>query len=297
VQQKSTLYITYNLTELEGVGGVVAAILAGLMRNHMAEGQNLPLLVAIDEMGAVRLRHLDTYLATVRGYGITMLLYAQSMSQLTGLYGRGEAAAILSNCAHQLWYPANDYQTAQYVSDLYGTTLKPNRSFSTTKRQERQEGGNLVTISQPSVSESLIESPTYSPTEVMGLPKGQVIVLTEQEQQYRFIGQRLDSREFFKQLPRPPQPPSLPRALRHYTPWLAQPEQLVTQPSETVPKDSLSATTSSSHAAPTTSTPPADTTNSPATDETAVGDTSDIVPKADIPPTKPAKKGQDEEFI
>jgi type IV secretory pathway TraG/TraD family ATPase VirD4 len=79
--EKSTLYITYSLNELEGVGGVVSAILAGLMRDHMASGHKWRLLVAIDEMAAVRMRHLDTYLATVGGFGITMLLYAQSMSQ------------------------------------------------------------------------------------------------------------------------------------------------------------------------------------------------------------------------
>jgi hypothetical protein len=39
VARKSTLYITYSLNDLQGVGGVVSAILAGLMRNHMKQGQ------------------------------------------------------------------------------------------------------------------------------------------------------------------------------------------------------------------------------------------------------------------
>ncbi len=49
VARKSTLYITYSLNDLQGVGGVVSAILAGLMRDHMKNGQRQRLLVVIDE--------------------------------------------------------------------------------------------------------------------------------------------------------------------------------------------------------------------------------------------------------
>ncbi len=55
VARKSTLYITYNSNDLQGVGGVVSAILAGLMQSHAA-GQRQRLLVVIDETAAVRMR-------------------------------------------------------------------------------------------------------------------------------------------------------------------------------------------------------------------------------------------------
>lgn len=218
--RKSTLYITYSLNDLQGVGGVVSAILAGLMRDHMKNGQRQRLLVVIDETAAVRLRHLDTYLATVGGYGITMLLYAQSLSQLEGIYGKSGANAILSNCAHQLWYPPNDYQTAAHISDIFGTKLETNRSFSTVSRAIPQKDGRVQTVPQQSVSESLHELPAYSPTQVMALSKEKVFVLTEHGQQIRFVGQKLDTRATFNQLPRPPLPPTVPTTPRRYTQWI-----------------------------------------------------------------------------
>lgn len=225
VAQKSTLYLTYSLNDLEGVGGVVSAILAGLMRDHMKHGKKQRLLVVIDETAAVRLRHLDTYLATVGGYGITMLLYAQSLSQLEGIYGHAGTNAILSNCAHQLWYPPNDHQTAAHISAIFGTRLEPNRSFSTVSRTISQKDGRLQTVPQHSVNESLHEMPTFSPTEVMAMSKDKVFVFTEHGQQIRFVGQRLDTRATFSQLPPPPIPPNVPKSPRLYTQWLQTPEE------------------------------------------------------------------------
>jgi type IV secretory pathway TraG/TraD family ATPase VirD4 len=266
--QKSSLYITYSLNELEGVGGVVAAILAGLMRDHMANGQKRRLLVAIDEMAAVRLRHLDTYLATVGGYGITTVLYAQSTSQLEGIYGRAGAQAILANCAHQLWYPPNDFQTAQHISDLYGTTLKPSRSYSTVSRMIQQENGQMRTIPQQSVSESLVEGPTYSPSEVRALDKDRVFVFTEKEQRFRFVGQRLDPRSLFEKLPEPPSLPILPKIPRRYTEWLAvaeaEEEAVVKAEASSADKTETDSTTSDTH---TTSETAAVTPEASASDE------------------------------
>ena len=230
-QSRSTLYITYSLSELVGVGGVVAAVLAGLMRYHMKYGQGQRLLIAIDEMAAVRLRHLDTYLATVGGYGITLLLYTQSKAQLSGIYGRDGVEAILSNCAHQLWYPPKDFATANYLSDLYGTKLKVNRSYSTVHRVERQPNGQTVRVPQQSVSDSLVEAPVLLPAEIMALGDENVLVFTGQDQQLRFIGQRLDSRSLYAQLPPPVWLPKTKTQPRIYTEWLPEAAKPI-QPAE-----------------------------------------------------------------
>jgi hypothetical protein len=222
VNRKATLYITYSLSELQGVGGVVAAILAGLMRYHKKHGRGQRLLIAIDEMAAVRLRNLEIYLATTGGYGITMLLYAQALAQLEGIYGQAGTEAILSNCAHQLWYVPNDIATARHMSALYGTTLKANRSFTLTRRPSlpKDEKGQPVTIPQTSVSESLQEQPLLSATEMMALPREQVMVLTERERQMRFLGWRLDPRPILHQLPPAPPAPVVVTGPRRHTAWL-----------------------------------------------------------------------------
>lgn len=223
VQKKATIYITYNLTELQGVGGVVAAILAGLMRYHMAQ-TSLPyrMLVAVDELAAVRLRNLETYLATVGSYGITMLLYTQSIAQLEGIYGRAGTEAILANTAHQVWYPPNEIETARRISALYGTKRHANRSFSSARRyatggsQTGQSNGYL----DYSVGQTMREEALLRPTEVMALPKDQVIVITEKDRQYRFVGQRVNPLDQVKNAPLPPTPRQVVPAERVYTEWL-----------------------------------------------------------------------------
>lgn len=234
VRQKATLYITYSLNELQGVGGVVAAILAGLMRHHQKYGRKQRLLIAIDEMAAVRLRNLEMYLATTGGSGITMLLYAQALAQLEKIYGNAGTEAILSNCAHQLWYVPNDLATARHMSALYGTTLKPSRSFSQGHRygSPQSEQNQPSNSQQTTVSESLQERPLLSPTEVLALNKEQVMVLTERERQLRFMGWRLDPRPVLEQLPIALQPPASSTKERQHTSWLtdkATPED-ITQP-------------------------------------------------------------------
>jgi hypothetical protein len=54
----------------------------------------------------------------------------------------------------------------------------------------------------------------------MALPKDKVFVLTEHGQQIRFVGQMLDGRATFGQLPRPLLPPRMPTAPRRYTEWI-----------------------------------------------------------------------------
>ncbi len=137
--QNGTVYVTYPLGQLAGVGGAIAAVIAGMMRFHMKHHQGVPLLVAIDELPAVGLRNLLTYLATVGGYGVTILLYAQTYGQLAQLYGRDGVETLLANCRHQVWYPPADLTTADRMAKLYGTALQTHVSFGRKRSRERFE--------------------------------------------------------------------------------------------------------------------------------------------------------------
>ncbi len=137
--QNGTVYVTYPLGQLAGVGGAIAAMVAGMMRFHVKHQTRTPLLVAIDELPAVGLRNLLTYLATVGGYGVTILLYAQTYGQLVQLYGREGVETLLANCQHQLWYPPADLTTADRMARLYGTELKEHISFGRKRSRERFE--------------------------------------------------------------------------------------------------------------------------------------------------------------
>jgi type IV secretory pathway TraG/TraD family ATPase VirD4 len=63
---------------LKVVGLLVSALIAGLLRQRMLRPR-LPVLFAIDEAPAVALGNLADYMATAGGYGVALLLYAQSV--------------------------------------------------------------------------------------------------------------------------------------------------------------------------------------------------------------------------
>jgi type IV secretory pathway TraG/TraD family ATPase VirD4 len=225
-RQRGTIYITYSLQDLQGVGGVVAALIAAMLRYRMQRPDRERLLVAIDELPAVGLRNIASYLATGGGYGIALLLYVQSIAQLKELYGLAGTNAILSNCAHQVWYPPTEYETAETMSRLYGLTLKasPAHSSSRGARQDKDKEGHetLHTNNNQSASWSWRERPELLPSQALALPKDQVMVATlAGERRLVFLGRRLNPIPLFDKLP-PASLLRLPRPRygeRVYTNW------------------------------------------------------------------------------
>ncbi len=58
------------------------------------------------------------------GAGVTAVVSCQSLAQLEAVYGRSEAAAILSTCTSQVCFPPRDTKTARFLSDLFGEALR-----------------------------------------------------------------------------------------------------------------------------------------------------------------------------
>ncbi len=220
--QGATIYITYSLNDLQGVGGVVAAIIAALMRYQMRQNRKDRLLVAIDELPAIGLSNITNYLATVGGYGIRMVLYAQAISQLRQIYGTEGTQSILANCVHQVWYPPADIETAKVMSELYGTTYKPSRSQGSSRRfyqgggSENKQRENYVDMRQ---AQSWELRPALGPNELMSLDQEKILVLMHKGRQYRFIGERLNPIPLLDGLPQPPPLPQHKGGLRQYTQW------------------------------------------------------------------------------
>ena len=230
-QHNGTIYLTYSLQDLQGVGGVAAAIIAAMLRYQMQAHSRIGLnrrdrlLVAIDELPAVGLRNVVDYLATTGGYGITLLLYVQSIAQLQELYGAEGTQAILSNCAHQVWYPPAEYETAAAISRLYGLTLKSNPVHSSSRgaRQHKDREGRAQTQinNNQGASWSWQERPALLPSQALALSREQVLVSTLADQRYVFLGQRLNPIPLFDRLP-PATLLRLPRPVygeRVYTAW------------------------------------------------------------------------------
>jgi hypothetical protein len=194
---------------------VVAALLVGLVRGLQRRPAGRRTLLSIDEAPAVALPRLPTWLATVGGppAAVTCAVYTQSVPDLERVYGREETRAILSNCAHQVWFPPQDADTARAVSELLGERLELEASASQSAQERGAELGALGGPSGGSAGASLSvrRRPVLTPAQTMALPPGTVVCLS---QGLRFLA--ADSRSALwptvGRLPEPPIPAPPPDA-------------------------------------------------------------------------------------
>ena len=114
--QTATIYVCYPLDQVPTAGPLLSCIIAACIKTVMRQPQRTPTLFALDELPATALAKLETYMATLGGYGGTLLLYLQTISQLDDVYGTTKAQTILGNCATKLFYPPRDLVTAEHVS-------------------------------------------------------------------------------------------------------------------------------------------------------------------------------------
>lgn len=176
VERKGTIYITYPFDALKGVGGVISAVIAGLMRQRIRTDARTPMTVAVDELIAVGIGNIDTYLATVRSYGISIVSYIQDYAQLEQNYGK-RADTILANSAYKIWYRPNEMRTAGMIERIYGTELRPSYSHSRTLQKDRMEVD--MGKRSRSVSQNLSEVPALPEGAVKSLANDEVVAEIE----------------------------------------------------------------------------------------------------------------------
>lgn len=198
----ATIYLTYPLDQLQTAGALVAAVIAGLIKGQMRHPTKEATLFAIDEMPTAALYNLDTYLATIGGYGATALIYMQSLAQLEEVYGPARARSILANCHHQLFYPPRDVPTAKYVSEMFGTELIFPQSVSTSSSLGYGKGTGARTRS--STTSERVAAALEVP-QVLALPEGAVVLFTTLAgQQDRLLAGRMNPIPVLGTLPPPP---------------------------------------------------------------------------------------------
>jgi hypothetical protein len=247
-EQKATIYICYPMHQLKTATALVSTLVAALIKGQMKQHTKRQTLVAIDEMPTVGLYNLAEYLATVGGYGITLLSYAQALTQIEETYGKAQAQAILANCHHQLFYPPRDNETALYVSRAFGTALYAAESTTWTRR------GMSTAIREA-------QRPALEPAQVLALPETAVLVFSNLAgRQYRFLGERVNPIPRLAKLPTAPVPTGaarvvdlkpLPAPTAHQPPSQAA---AVARPAVTHAQNSPANSAAASHANPPTHT-------------------------------------------
>jgi hypothetical protein len=218
-----TIYITYSLQTLRSAGAVVSAIIAGLIKHQQRQVRKTSVLIAIDELPETAIPNIDSYLATVGGYGMTMLLYAQSIAQLREIYGHDRAEAIMANLNTQLYYRAADQATAKYLSAALGEQLAVNRSVSTQTSEERHEAQRKGKETEDRQSFSQSYKPILQPAEITALPTAAVLIFCNG---IKTLGERLNPFNNSR-LQLPPPPPLQPKIKSITTQHLILPSEVV----------------------------------------------------------------------
>ncbi len=109
-------------------------------------------------------------IAYFRGYRVRLFLITQDTQQLKGIYEDSGMNSFLSNSTYRITYAANNYDTAQLISQLCGN--KTVEQSSVSKKL-------LELPTDQSVSVSLASRALLLPQEVMLLPRDQQILLIE----------------------------------------------------------------------------------------------------------------------
>ncbi len=87
------------------------------------------LLMLLDEFPTIgKMDILEKGIGFVAGYGMKMMLVVQSLDQLNSIYGKDNA--FPSNSQVQIFYTANENQTAEYVSKTIGNKTIKTYSYS-----------------------------------------------------------------------------------------------------------------------------------------------------------------------
>lgn len=121
------------------------------------------LLLLLDEFPSLgRLDIFQESLAFIAGYGLTALLIAQDLSQLSAAYGRDES--IISNCHIRIAFAPNRVETAELLSKMAGQ--------ATVTHTQRQYSGNRLAMALMHVNtnEQIVQRPLLTADECMRLP-------------------------------------------------------------------------------------------------------------------------------
>jgi type IV secretion system protein VirD4 len=120
------------------------------------------LLVLIDEFPSLnRMEVFADALSYMAGYGLKAFLITQDIRQIVDAYGNNES--IVSNCHIRIAFAPNQYETAELLSKMTGTTTVPRAAYNFS-------GPRFSPVMEHmSASVDYIERPLMTPDEVLRL--------------------------------------------------------------------------------------------------------------------------------
>jgi type IV secretion system protein VirD4 len=161
--------------EYLGVYKPVIRLLIGITLAMLMRDQSQPkerVLFLIDEFPALGyMENIEEGIGYLAGYGISLWVFIQDMSQLKASYDKWES--FIANCAVRAAFGTNDLETAKTLSDMLGTTTITTKGSGSSKDSGQLLGGNKST----NISETSRQLMT--PDEVMRLPYDSQLIFVQ----------------------------------------------------------------------------------------------------------------------
>jgi type IV secretion system protein VirD4 len=180
------VYLCLPENQLHAKAGFTRVMLATLLRCVTRGGpqeKNLVLFL-LDEAGHLggRMRCLEDAITLLRGYGVRLWFFFQSVGQLQETF-RDKAAVFLDAIDTQQWFGLNGLPSAEQVSNRLGDATIPINSFQHGQSYSRSHsdgrgGENSSWSTNTSTTHSEIGRRLLQPAEVLQLPPDQTVIFT-----------------------------------------------------------------------------------------------------------------------
>jgi type IV secretion system protein VirD4 len=119
-----------------------------------------------------KMEQFMTGIAYFRGYHVRLFLIIQDTEQLKGIYEESGMNSFLSNSTYRITFAANNYETANLISQLCGNKTVDSAAVSTPKYLDFNPASRSLNISKS-------QRALLLPQEVIGLPSDEQILLIE----------------------------------------------------------------------------------------------------------------------
>ncbi len=148
-------------------------------------------------------------IAYFRGYKVRLFLIIQDTQQLKGTYEDSGMNSFLSNSTFRITFAANNYETANLISQLCGNKTVESESASKPKYLDFNPGSRSLNVSKA-------QRALLLPQEVIGLPRDDQIILIESQppiksKKIKYYSHPLFKKRLLKPIPLPQQQPYDPR--------------------------------------------------------------------------------------
>ncbi len=143
IQDKYVVFLVGPVRHMERLGADYALQLQSFIEVILGGGVG-PISFILDEFTNAPLKALISQLTTMRGYGGTCHMIAQSRSEIERKYGDKESATIAENAVIKQWFGFSSFQEAEAVSRAMGEQISVSHSVGLSS-DKMEFSGNLST--------------------------------------------------------------------------------------------------------------------------------------------------------